>query len=113
MPPGLRRPPAKRENVSFYDSPDAAEAAGYRPCKRRRPNVASEDGCRREAVARACRLIETAEEALRLDQIAAAAGMSPFHFHRVSKAATGLTPKAYAAAIRAVRVRARSQKRQA
>jgi len=104
--PGCAARPAKRENLSFYDSSEAAEAAGFRPCKRCRPNAASDDESRRAAVARACRLIDTAEEAPRLDRIAAVAGMSPFYFHRVFKAATGLTPKAYAAAKRAARLRA-------
>ena len=56
-------------------------------------------------VARACRLIEQAEEPPTLDDLAQAAGMSRFHFHRVFKAVTGVTPKAYAAGDRAKRVR--------
>jgi AraC family transcriptional regulator of adaptative response/methylated-DNA-[protein]-cysteine methyltransferase len=56
-------------------------------------------------VARACRLIETSAAPLSLDELAARAGMSPFHFHRVFKAETGLTPKAYASAHRARRLR--------
>lgn len=57
-------------------------------------------------VAQACRRIEAAEQAPSLDDLAKQAGMSPFHFHRVFKAATGLTPKAYATAHRAHAVRA-------
>ncbi|MBV2180095.1 MAG: bifunctional DNA-binding transcriptional regulator/O6-methylguanine-DNA methyltransferase Ada [Castellaniella sp.] len=56
-------------------------------------------------VARACRLIESSEIPPTLDALAARAGMSPFHFHRVFKAETGLTPKAYAVAYRARRLR--------
>ena len=56
-------------------------------------------------VAQACRLIESAETPPNLDEPAAQANMSPFHFHRVFKAATGLTPKAYAQAHRAQAVR--------
>jgi AraC family transcriptional regulator of adaptative response/methylated-DNA-[protein]-cysteine methyltransferase len=56
-------------------------------------------------VARACRLIETADEPPGLDALADSAGLSSFHFHRVFKAITGITPKAYAAAYRARRVR--------
>ena len=56
-------------------------------------------------VAQACRLIETSETAPTLDELAAQAGMSPFHFHRVFKAETGLTPKAYATAHRARKLR--------
>ena len=58
------------------------------------------------AVAQACRSIEQADEMPSLDTLAAGAGMSRFHFHRVFKAQTGVTPKAYADAHRAARVRA-------
>ena len=58
-------------------------------------------------IARACRRIEAAEQPPSLDDLAKAAGLSPFHFHRVFKAATGLTPKAYATAQRAQAVRTR------
>ena len=57
-------------------------------------------------VAQACRRIEAAEQPPSLDDLALQAGLSPFHFHRVFKAATGLTPKAYADAHRANAVRA-------
>ena len=57
-------------------------------------------------VAQACRRIEAAEQPPSLDELAQQAGLSPFHFHRVFKAATGLTPKAYADAHRANAVRA-------
>lgn len=57
-------------------------------------------------VAQACRRIEAAEQPPSLDDLAKEAGLSPFHFHRVFKAATGLTPKAYATAHRANAVRA-------
>jgi AraC family transcriptional regulator of adaptative response/methylated-DNA-[protein]-cysteine methyltransferase len=99
-----RRP--LRENVRFHASCAAAERAGFRPCKRCRPNEPALAERRRAAVAEACRLIETAEELPSLDALAQAAGMSRFHFHRVFRAATGVTPKAYAAARRAERLRA-------
>jgi AraC family transcriptional regulator of adaptative response/methylated-DNA-[protein]-cysteine methyltransferase len=57
------------------------------------------------AVAKACRLLDAAEDMPNLDALAEAAGMSRFHFHRVFKTITGVTPKAYAAAHRAQRVR--------
>jgi AraC family transcriptional regulator of adaptative response/methylated-DNA-[protein]-cysteine methyltransferase len=98
---------ARRENVAFHDSPAAAEAAGFRPCKRCRPDQPPRDALRAAAVVRACRRIETAGTAPALAALAAEAGMSPFHFHRVFKAVTGLTPKAYADAHRANRVKAR------
>ena len=59
----------------------------------------------RQAVTRACRLIERSDELPSLDRLAAAAGLSRFHFHRVFKRLTGVTPKAYADGQRARRVR--------
>lgn len=96
---------ARRENISFHATPEEAERAGFRPCKRCRPNEPALAERRAAAVARACRLIESAEEMPSLGTLADAAGMSPFHFHRVFRAITGVTPKAYAAAHRARRVR--------
>jgi len=96
----------KRENVEFFDSPEAAEAAGYRASRRAHCDQTTAAAERTALVARACRLIEDAETALNLDDLAAHAGMSSFHFHRVFKAETGLTPKAYASASRARRLRA-------
>lgn len=94
--------PARAANLAFHASCEAAEAAGFRPCRRCRPN---EQGSRHgPAVAAACRLIENAEEPPPLAELAAQAGLSPHHFHRVFKAATGLTPKGWAAAARARRV---------
>src|SRR6202049_4890586 len=82
---------ALRENVRFHDTCADAERAGFRPCKRCRPGEASIAERQASAVARACRLIEKTEEVPSLDDLAAAAGMSRFHFHRVFKALTGLT----------------------
>lgn len=97
--------PKRRENVAFHASPDEAERAGFRPCKRCRPNEAPLARRRADTVAKACRLIDEAEEVPDLDTLARAVGMSRYHFHRVFKEATGLTPKAYAAGRRADRVR--------
>ena len=55
-------------------------------------------------IAATCRRIEQAEQAPKLDALAAAAGISPFHFHRLFKSVTGVTPKAYGAAHRAQRI---------
>jgi AraC family transcriptional regulator of adaptative response/methylated-DNA-[protein]-cysteine methyltransferase len=96
---------ARRENVSFHATCADAERAGFRPCKRCRPNEASLAERQAAAVAKACQLIEEAEELPSLDVLARAAGLSRFHFHRVFKAVTGLTPKAYGAAHRGKRVR--------
>jgi AraC family transcriptional regulator of adaptative response/methylated-DNA-[protein]-cysteine methyltransferase len=92
--------------VRFHASPADAERAGFRPCKRCRPERQDAADAHAQAVARACRLIETAEEMPTLAALAGAAGLSRFHFHRVFKTITGLTPKGYAAAHRAQRVRA-------
>ena len=96
---------ALRENVRFHSSCEEAERAGFRPCKRCRPNEAGLAERRAAVVASACRLIETSEEMPNLEALAESAGVSRFHFHRVFKSVTGLTPKAYAAAHRARRVR--------
>jgi AraC family transcriptional regulator, regulatory protein of adaptative response / methylated-DNA-[protein]-cysteine methyltransferase len=91
---------AKRANVRFHDTIADAEAAGFRPCKRCRPNEASLEAQHAASIASACRLIEEAEEAPRLDELAQSVALSPYHFHRLFKAATGVTPKAYAVAHR-------------
>ncbi len=96
---------AKRENVAFHKTPADAETAGFRPCKRCTPNAASLDDQHTRLVADACRLIEAAEEAPTLETLAAHVDVSPYHFHRLFKAATGVTPKAYAIAQRQQRLR--------
>jgi AraC family transcriptional regulator of adaptative response/methylated-DNA-[protein]-cysteine methyltransferase len=85
---------ARRENVSFFDSPAAARAAGFRACLRCKPEAAAAPP-HVEAVQRACRLLDAAETPLSLGELADAAGLSRYHFARVFKAATGLTPMAY------------------
>jgi AraC family transcriptional regulator of adaptative response/methylated-DNA-[protein]-cysteine methyltransferase len=95
----------RRENVAFHGSPAAAEKAGFRPCRRCRPTEAALAERQAAAVAKACRLIERADEMPSLAVLAKAAGMSRFHFHRVFKSVTGVTPKAYATAQRTRRVR--------
>jgi AraC family transcriptional regulator, regulatory protein of adaptative response / methylated-DNA-[protein]-cysteine methyltransferase len=102
--PSCAARPARRENVSFYRTPADAEAAGFRACKRCRPDGRSPGQLRAEAVARACRLIEQADEPPSLDELSQAAGVSRFHFHRMFKEIVGVTPKAYAAAQRRARV---------
>jgi AraC family transcriptional regulator of adaptative response/methylated-DNA-[protein]-cysteine methyltransferase len=98
-----RRP--RRENVSFFATAAEAERDGFRPCLRCRPNGASLAERQAAAVADACRRITGAEKTPGLEELSRAAGLSRFHFHRVFKAATGLTPRAYAAAGRADRLR--------
>jgi AraC family transcriptional regulator of adaptative response/methylated-DNA-[protein]-cysteine methyltransferase len=96
---------ALRRNVRFHDSCEEAERAGFRPCKRCRPNEASLAERHAEAVRRACRAIETAEAIPELRELAEAAGMSRFHFLRVFRKVTGVTPRRYAEKHRAERVR--------
>ena len=97
--------PKRRENVAFYATCEEAERAGFRPCKRCRPNEGTLAEQHAEVVAKACRTIEESAEAPCLDALAKAAGMSTFHFHRVFRSVTGLTPRGYARAHRAERVR--------
>lgn len=97
---------ARRENVRFHDSRAAAERAGFRPCKRCKPDQPPLSELKAARIAAACRLIERAEEPPSLAALAAAAGLSPAHFHRLFKATLGVTPKAFAAAHRGERVRA-------
>jgi AraC family transcriptional regulator of adaptative response/methylated-DNA-[protein]-cysteine methyltransferase len=86
---------------------ESAKAAGFRPCKRCNPDGPSIEAENAALVARACRIIEESEEEPSLEVLAAAVGRSPSYFHRVFKAATGVTPKDYAAANRAAKVRQR------
>jgi AraC family transcriptional regulator of adaptative response/methylated-DNA-[protein]-cysteine methyltransferase len=96
---------AKPENVAFFDTGLAAALEGFRPCLRCRPDTQSPAQRHAAIVAAACEQIEKAEDLPDLHSLAESAGLSPFHFHRVFKATTGLTPKAYGAALRARRVR--------
>jgi len=100
---GARTP--RPENVSFYPTAAAAERAGFRPCRRCHP--AGPPLAERHAtlVATLCRWIEAAEVAPSLAELAASVPMSPSHLHRLFKAVTGVTPRAYAAAHRAGKVR--------
>lgn len=105
--PSCAARPARPGNVAFHDTRDAAERAGYRPCKRCRPDLPTRRSLEAARVARTCRLIETADEPPTLARLAAAAGCSPHHFHRLFRRVTGVTPKAYADADRHGRVRTR------
>jgi AraC family transcriptional regulator of adaptative response/methylated-DNA-[protein]-cysteine methyltransferase len=101
--------PARRanpKNVQWHDSTAAAEAAGFRACRRCNPGGLSIDAANAAIVTKACRLLDEAAEPLSLAQLAASVELSPHYFHRLFKRATGLTPKAYAAAGRSARLRA-------
>jgi AraC family transcriptional regulator of adaptative response/methylated-DNA-[protein]-cysteine methyltransferase len=95
---------AKPQNVSFHATAADAEKAGFRACRRCRPDRGTLVAANAAMVAELCRYIETVEQPPTLDKLAKRAGMSVFHLHRVFKSVTGLTPKAYAGAHRARRV---------
>src|ERR1700727_3477466 len=87
---------ARPENVQYHLTCEDAEKAGFRACKRCKPDqmgLAAENSIK---ISKVCRLIERPEQVLTLKQLAKQADMSPFHFHRTFKSITGLTPAAYA-----------------
>lgn len=98
---------AKRDHVTFHATREEAERAGFRACRRCRPDEPPPATRNAAIAAAACRLIEDAPDPLSLDELAGALALSPSHVHRIFKDATGLTPKAYADAVRAWRVRAK------
>lgn len=96
---------AHRANVTFHDTPTAAERLGFRACKRCKPDQQPASTALAKKISAICRAIESAETPPKLDDLAALAGLSAFHFHRVFKEMTGVTPKAYAVAHRNARLR--------
>jgi AraC family transcriptional regulator, regulatory protein of adaptative response / methylated-DNA-[protein]-cysteine methyltransferase len=96
---------ANPKNVQLHDSLESAKATGFRSCRRCNPDGPSIDAENATLVAQACRIIEESEEEPSLDELADAIDRSPSYFHRLFKATTGLTPKDYAAAHRAKKVR--------
>lgn len=99
-----RRP--RRDSVSFFAGPDAAEIAGYRECLRCRPRAGAPAPAGLEQVRRACAFIEArAEEPVTLGQLAAHVGTSPFHLQRTFTKLVGISPRAYHEAVRAGRFR--------
>jgi AraC family transcriptional regulator of adaptative response/methylated-DNA-[protein]-cysteine methyltransferase len=96
---------ALRKNVGFHDTREDAVKAGFRPCKRCKPEGEGVAARQSAAVAQACRSIEELEEIPSLEDLAQSVGMSTYYFHRLFKQLTGLTPKAYGQATRFNRVR--------
>jgi AraC family transcriptional regulator, regulatory protein of adaptative response / methylated-DNA-[protein]-cysteine methyltransferase len=96
---------ANPKNVQLHDRLAEARATGFRPCKRCHPDGPSIDAGNAAIISRACRIIEASEEEPSLNSLAKAVGRSASYFHRSFKAVTGLTPKDYAAAHRAGKVR--------
>lgn len=100
----------KPENVRFHATREAAEQAGFRPCKRCRPDQPPLSEQQAAMIAQACHHIKQSETLPPLAALAARAGWSAYHFHRIFKRITGLTPKAYAATCRTQRLREHLQK---
>jgi AraC family transcriptional regulator of adaptative response/methylated-DNA-[protein]-cysteine methyltransferase len=100
---GARLP--RPENVRFFSSGQAAEQAGFRACKRCKPDQTKAEP-HTKLIAQVCRQIEMADTPPSLAQLAQFAQLSPAHLHRIFKAETGVAPKAYAAAHRGQKVRA-------
>ncbi len=96
---------ANAKNVQLHDSLEGAKATGFRPCKRCNPDGLSADAENVALVAKVCRIIEESEEEPSLEELSEAVGRSPSYFHRMFKAITGVTPKEYATAHRAAKVR--------
>jgi AraC family transcriptional regulator, regulatory protein of adaptative response / methylated-DNA-[protein]-cysteine methyltransferase len=95
----------KPGNVSFFVTCEDAEGAGFRPCKRCNPRELALPAQYAAMVAKICHNIEMKQEPPSLGDMARKANLSPSHFHRIFKAVTGLTPRAYAVAQRAARVK--------
>jgi AraC family transcriptional regulator of adaptative response/methylated-DNA-[protein]-cysteine methyltransferase len=95
---------AKPGNVEFYPTIDAAERAGFRACKRCKPAQLALADQHATRIIALCRWIESRDETPTLEELAARLGLSPFYTQRLFKRVTGVTPKAYAAALRARRM---------
>ncbi len=100
---GARLP--RRENVEFHASAAAARQAGFRPCRRCRPDQPPSLPAAELAILGLCRAIDEAGGPAAVRAVARRAGMSAFHLQRRFKALTGLTPTAYANGRRVERLR--------
>lgn len=96
---------ARPENVRFHTTCEDAEKAGFRPCKRCKPDQPPLAEQYASTVTEACRIIEESENVPGLEELAKRVGVSTYHFHRVFKQVAGLTPREYASAHREKRVR--------
>jgi AraC family transcriptional regulator of adaptative response/methylated-DNA-[protein]-cysteine methyltransferase len=103
--PGCPSPQPKRENVRFFDSIAAAEAEGFRACKRCDPR-GERAAIARAVVEDACAFIEAEETIPSLERLARRSGYSRFHFLRLFRDHTGLTPRSYAEGVRARKLQA-------
>ena len=105
--PSCRARLPKRKNVDFYPSNVAAEAAGFRACKKCKPDT--EAAGRHDEIVRAvvAEIEDAADQAPTLADLAAAVGSSPAHLQRTFAAVMGLSPREYAEARRSQRFRGR------
>jgi AraC family transcriptional regulator of adaptative response/methylated-DNA-[protein]-cysteine methyltransferase len=103
--PGCPSRAPLRRNTRFFADAEAAEAAGFRACKRCDPK-GERVAIHAEAVRAACAMIEAAETMPSLADLAARAGYARHHFLRLFREVTGVTPRSYAEAVRARRLQA-------
>lgn len=96
---------ALRRNVRFFRDGADASKQGFRACLRCQPDASSPASLHVDAVVRACRLIDASDQMPSLQALADAVGLSRSHFHRTFKKVTGVSPRAYGAERRAIRVR--------
>ncbi len=104
--PSCAARPARPENVQFHRTAEDAQRAGFRPCKRCKPDQAPLAARHAALVTELCRFIAQSEQAPGLRALATRVGLSTYHVQRIFKAVTGVTPRAYALAHRAARLRA-------
>ncbi len=95
------------ENMRYFTDVAAALADGYRYCKRCRTDQPPLAVRNKQLVIEACRLMDNADDTVRIDSIATAVGVSRYHLQKLFKQYVGLSPKAYAQAIRVARVQDR------
>lgn len=101
--PSCAARPARAENVRFYETRDRAERAGFRPCKRCKPERESATEDRDRVLSLVRERLERTDAPVSLAELAEAAQLSPYHLHRVFKKHVGMTPREYAAAVRLAR----------
>lgn len=92
-----------QQNIVYFMTCEEAESAGYRACKRCKPNDTSKVSETKQKIIRACRIIEKCEHQLKLHELAARVNLSPYYFHRIFKKIVGVTPKQYASRYQALR----------